>query len=76
MGAELGTGHTRRAAAGLRPPSPHAVLLEVLDGGGTLSVRGDEAERAWQVVTPTLEITAAGEPRCWSTRRAPPALHR
>jgi glucose-6-phosphate 1-dehydrogenase len=31
------------------------VLLDVLSGGGTLSVRGDEAEQSWRVVTPVLE---------------------
>jgi glucose-6-phosphate 1-dehydrogenase len=31
------------------------VLLEVLDGGGSRSVRGDEAEEAWRLVTPVLE---------------------
>jgi glucose-6-phosphate 1-dehydrogenase len=30
------------------------VLLDVLTGGSALSVRGDEAEQAWQVVTPVL----------------------
>jgi glucose-6-phosphate 1-dehydrogenase len=28
------------------------VLLDVLEGGSTLSVRGDEAEAAWRVMTP------------------------
>jgi glucose-6-phosphate 1-dehydrogenase len=31
------------------------VLLDILTGGSTLSVRGDEAEQAWRVVTPVLE---------------------
>lgn len=31
------------------------VLLDILDGGGTLSVRGDEAEETWRVVTPLLK---------------------
>jgi glucose-6-phosphate 1-dehydrogenase len=30
------------------------VLLDLLDGGSTLSVRGDEAEEAWRVVEPVL----------------------
>src|SRR3954453_7539214 len=30
------------------------VLLELLDGGSTLSVRGDAAEEAWRVVEPVL----------------------
>jgi glucose-6-phosphate 1-dehydrogenase len=39
------------------------VLLDVLTGGSTLSVRGDEAEWAWRVVTPVLEA--------WRTNRVP-----
>ena len=37
------------------------VLRDVLTGGDALSVRGDEAEEAWRVVTPVLEAWAAGE---------------
>jgi glucose-6-phosphate 1-dehydrogenase len=36
------------------PPYGH-VLLNLLDGGSTLSVRGDEAEQAWRVVEPVLD---------------------
>ena len=36
------------------------VLLDVLNGGSTLSIRGDEAEEAWRVVTPVLEAWADG----------------
>ena len=36
------------------------VLLDVLDGGSTLSVRGDEAEEAWRVVEPVLAAWRAG----------------
>jgi glucose-6-phosphate 1-dehydrogenase len=35
------------------------VLLDVLSGGSTLSVRGDEAEQAWRIVTPVLNAWAA-----------------
>jgi glucose-6-phosphate 1-dehydrogenase len=35
-------------------PPYGCVLLDVLDGGSTLSVRGDEAEEAWRVVEPVL----------------------
>jgi glucose-6-phosphate 1-dehydrogenase len=35
------------------PPYGH-VLLDLLGGGSTLSVRGDEAEEAWRVVEPVL----------------------
>lgn len=34
------------------------VLLDVLTGGSTLSVRGDEAEQAWRVLTPVLQAWA------------------
>jgi glucose-6-phosphate 1-dehydrogenase len=36
------------------------VLLDILNGGQRLSVRGDETELAWRVVTPVLEAWAAG----------------
>jgi glucose-6-phosphate 1-dehydrogenase len=39
------------------------VLLDVLTGGRMLSVRGDEAEWAWRVVTPVLEA--------WRANRVP-----
>jgi glucose-6-phosphate 1-dehydrogenase len=42
------------------PPYGH-VLRDVLSGGDALSVRGDEAEEAWRVVTPVLDAWAAGE---------------
>jgi glucose-6-phosphate 1-dehydrogenase len=41
------------------PPYGH-VLLNLLSGDSTLSVRGDEAEEAWRVVTPVLEAWADG----------------
>jgi len=42
--------------------SPYGwVLLDVLNGGSRRSVRGDEAEAAWRVVTPILEGWAAGD---------------
>jgi glucose-6-phosphate 1-dehydrogenase len=30
------------------------LLLDVLDGNAALSIRGDEAEEAWRVLTPVL----------------------
>ncbi|HEX2986714.1 MAG TPA: hypothetical protein VHS06_00855 [Chloroflexota bacterium] len=36
-------------------PAYARVLLDVLSGGNVLSVRADEAEEAWRVVTPVLE---------------------
>jgi glucose-6-phosphate 1-dehydrogenase len=44
------------------PPYGH-VLLDLLSGDSTLSVRGDEAEAAWRVVTPVLEA--------WAENRVP-----
>jgi glucose-6-phosphate 1-dehydrogenase len=44
--------------AELPPPELPAyarVLLDVLGGDATLSIRGDEAEQAWRIVTPVLE---------------------
>jgi glucose-6-phosphate 1-dehydrogenase len=41
-------------------PEYGRVLLDVLRGGCTLSVRGDEAEQAWRVVTPVLDAWQAG----------------
>ena len=48
-----------------RPPTAELpaygrVLLDVLEGGSTLSIRGDEAEEAWRVMTPVLEAWAEG----------------
>ena len=35
------------------------VLVDVLSGGCTLSIRGDEAEKAWRIMTPVLDAWAA-----------------
>ena len=45
---------------GLELPAYGRVLLDVLNGGSTLSIRGDEAEEAWRVITPVLEAWADG----------------
>jgi glucose-6-phosphate 1-dehydrogenase len=68
--------HLTGGAAGTRPeplplvlsaeppagdiPAYGRVLLDILQGGSNLSVRGDEAEEAWRVVTPVLEAWAEG----------------
>jgi glucose-6-phosphate 1-dehydrogenase len=39
------------------------VLLDVLTGDSTLSIRGDEAEQAWRIMTPVL--------RAWAENRVP-----
>ena len=36
-------------------PAYGRVLFDVLNGGSTLSIGGDEAEEAWRVVTPVLD---------------------
>jgi glucose-6-phosphate 1-dehydrogenase len=41
-------------------PAYSRVLMDVLEGDSTLSVRGDEAEQAWRVLTPVLEGWAEG----------------
>jgi glucose-6-phosphate 1-dehydrogenase len=41
-------------------PAYSRVLLEILSGGNTLSVRGDEAEESWRVFTPILQAWANG----------------
>ena len=45
----------------LEPPELPAygrLLLDVLNGDATLSIRGDEAEEAWRIVTPVLDAWA------------------
>ncbi|WP_404952738.1 glucose-6-phosphate dehydrogenase [Streptomyces sp. 147326] len=41
-------------------PAYGRVLLDVLSGGSTLSVRGDESEAAWRVMMPVLDAWSAG----------------
>jgi glucose-6-phosphate 1-dehydrogenase len=41
-------------------PAYARVLLDVLSGGSGLSVRGDEAEEAWRIMTPVLEAFRNG----------------
>ena len=36
-------------------PAYCRILLDVLNGNSNLSIRGDEAELAWQVLTPVLD---------------------
>ncbi len=38
------------------------VILDVLDGDPTLSIRGDEAEECWRIVEPVLTAWAVGTP--------------
>jgi glucose-6-phosphate 1-dehydrogenase len=39
-------------------PAYSRVLMDVLQGDSTLSIRGDEAEQAWRVLTPVLQAWA------------------
>jgi glucose-6-phosphate 1-dehydrogenase len=41
-------------------PAYGRVLMDVLNGDSTLSIRGDEAEEAWRVLTPVLQGWAEG----------------
>ena len=36
------------------------LLLDILEGDNTLSIRADEAEEAWRIVTPILEAWGEG----------------
>ena len=52
-------------AAALAPQEISAygrVILDVLQGDPTLSIRGDEAEECWRIVAPILAAWAAGTP--------------
>jgi len=53
-------------SAEMEPPELPAygrILLDVLHGNSALSIRADEAEHAWQILTPVLD--------CWSHNLAP-----
>jgi glucose-6-phosphate 1-dehydrogenase len=41
-------------------PAYARLLLAVLEGDPTLSIRGDEAEESWRIVEPILEVWAKG----------------
>jgi glucose-6-phosphate 1-dehydrogenase len=58
VGARVGELSRQTLAAELEPPEFPAygqLLLGVLNGEAALSIRGDEAEEAWRVVTPVLD---------------------
>jgi glucose-6-phosphate 1-dehydrogenase len=42
-------------------PAYSRVLMDVLNGDNTLSIRGDEAEQAWRVMTPVMQTWADGQ---------------
>ncbi|NGY65100.1 glucose-6-phosphate dehydrogenase [Lentzea sp. NEAU-D13] len=41
-------------------PAYSRLLLDILEGDATLSIRGDEAEEAWRIMDPVLAAWAAG----------------
>jgi glucose-6-phosphate 1-dehydrogenase len=43
-------------------PAYARVLLEILEGGQSLSVRDDEAEQLWRIVEPVIAAWEGGEP--------------
>jgi glucose-6-phosphate 1-dehydrogenase len=52
-------------SAEMEPPELPAygrILLDVLSANSALSIRADEAEEAWRVLTPVLEGWARGVP--------------
>lgn len=51
---------TDASLSGPEAPAYSRVLLDILNGDSTLSVRADEAELAWRVMTPVLEGWAKG----------------
>jgi glucose-6-phosphate 1-dehydrogenase len=46
--------------AGPELPAYSRVLMDVLSGDSALSIRGDEAEQAWRILTPVMEAWARG----------------
>jgi glucose-6-phosphate 1-dehydrogenase len=54
--------HLRMATPQLtaKLPAYGNVLLDILSGGSTLSIRGDEAEEAWRVLDPVVRAWAEG----------------
>jgi glucose-6-phosphate 1-dehydrogenase len=63
VGSRVGELRPLSLSAALEPPQLPAygqLLLDVLNQQVTLSIRGDEAEESWRVVTPVLEAWSAG----------------
>ena len=61
-GDPFGLEHTelRAELAPQELPSYGRLLLDVLEGDPTLSIRGDEAEESWRIVEPILEAWEKG----------------
>jgi glucose-6-phosphate 1-dehydrogenase len=63
VGARVGELAPQTLTAALEPPALPAygqLLLGVLSGEAALSIRGDEAEESWRVVTPVLDAWSSG----------------
>jgi glucose-6-phosphate 1-dehydrogenase len=63
IGARVGELIPLTLTAALEPPELPAygqLLLNVLNQNAALSIRGDEAEESWRVVTPVLEAWSSG----------------
>jgi glucose-6-phosphate 1-dehydrogenase len=59
-------------------PAYSRVLMDVLKGEGALSIRGDEAEESWRVLSPVLEAWADGQvllEEYQAGSAGPPRLH-
>jgi glucose-6-phosphate 1-dehydrogenase len=52
-----------REAFKAKPPEAYeTLLLDIIEGDATLFLRGDQAEAAWSVVTPVLEVWKTMQP--------------
>jgi glucose-6-phosphate 1-dehydrogenase len=63
VGGRVGQLSQLTLTAEIAPPELPAygqLLLDVLNQNAALSIRGDEAEESWRVVTPVLEAWASG----------------
>jgi len=63
VGTRVGQLIPLSLSAALEPPQLPAygqLLLHILNQEVTLSIRGDEAEEAWRVVTPVIEAWSSG----------------
>lgn len=70
-----GSGDELELCALARRRSPYAnLVLEMLRGDATLTIRGDEAEEAWRIIDPIAEAWASGEVpmREYAAGTAPP----
>jgi HAMP domain-containing protein len=59
--AMLGMGEEEAELLAPELPAYSRVLMDVLNGDNTLSIRGDDAEQAWRVMTPVMQTWADGQ---------------